>query len=136
MLDNLLQAARRLRLGLSLIFLGLGGWCLVAPHMVERLSLQPDHQMLTVASAVLIGCFGAQAVLCGVLLAVARFDARAFLVFGLAGSIPFFVFNAYFVFVSRMFTSWMLLDFVGNLAILGLGLAGFAIMRRLPGEAA
>ncbi len=111
---------------LALIFIGLGGWCLVTPHMVEGLVLRPEYQELTLASAVLFGCFGAQAVLCGTVIAFSTFTRKTFLVFGLIASVPFFVFNAYFYFVARMFTEWMLLDFVGNTAILALCLYGAA----------
>lgn len=114
-------------------FLVLGGWCLLAPGQVERLSLRPGFIADTPASHLLLGCFGAQAVLCGLLVLLSRFTRRTFLVFGLAASIPFFGFNAWFYFVEPMFTPLMLLDVAGNLAILGLCLAGAA---RLRGEAA
>lgn len=73
----------------------------------------------------LIGCFGAQAVLCATVILTTTFTARTFLLFGLIGSIPFFVFNYYFVFVQPIFTNWMLLDFLGNVGILLCGLAGW-----------
>lgn len=49
--------------------------------------------------------------------------------FGLVGSLPFFIFNWYFVFVVKMFTSLMLIDFVGNLGILVCGIVGFYLRR-------
>lgn len=113
---------------LAAIFIGLGGWCLVTPHMVETLVLKPEFQDLSAASALWIGCFGAQAILVGVAISASDFRARTFLVFGLVGSVPFFVFNWYFYFVAEMFTSWMLLDFVGNLGILACGLAGWRML--------
>jgi hypothetical protein len=115
---------------LALPFLGLGGWCVVAPAQVEVLVLQPQFIVGSVTSAVLMACFGAQAVLAGIVVWFSRFTQKAFLMLGLAGSVPFFAFNYYFYFVRPMFTSWMLLDFVGNAAILGLGLAGWRAMRR------
>jgi hypothetical protein len=110
---------------LAFIFLGLGGWCLLFPGTVEVLGLKPEHRMDTVASHLLVGCFGAQAVLCGILLVTARFTPRTFLVFGLAGSIPFFVFNYWFYFVVPVFSHWMLLDFVGNVGIFVLSMLGY-----------
>jgi len=110
--------ARSIQFLLAGIFIGLGGWCLLMPAQVEALVLRPEYQVLNKTSAVLMGCFGAQAVLAGILIATAEFKARTFLIFGLFGSIPFFIFNAYFYFVAKMFNQWMLLDFAGNIGIL------------------
>jgi hypothetical protein len=121
---------RNIQLCLAVVFLGLGGWALLMPDMVQRLVLTPDHYIGTAASNMLMGCFGAQAVLCGVLIATTRFSARTFLTFGIVGSVPFFVFNFYFVFVAKMFTNWMLLDFVGNIAILALCLTGYRLTKQ------
>lgn len=115
---------------LAVIFLGLGSWCLLMPGMVESLSLRPEYQMNTLGSALFMGCFGAQAVLCGVLILTARFTTRTFLVFGLVASTPFFGFNYYFYFVRPVFTHWMLLDFVGNIGILALCLLGYRAIKR------
>lgn len=118
---------------LAAVFLGLGGWALLFPTFVERLGFTDDHFMGTEASAVLIGCFGAQACLCGIVIGLSRFRSITFLVFGLAGSLPFFIFNFYFVFVVKMFSNWMLLDFVGNAAIFALCMIGY---RKLKAEEA
>lgn len=112
-------------------FLGLGGWCLVAPGQIERLALRPEFVIDTLASHVLIGCFGAQAMLCGLLIVLCRFSRRGFVVFGLVGSVPFLGFNVWFTLVEPLFTRLMLLDVAGNLAILVLCLAGAA---RTPGS--
>ena len=58
---------------LAALFLGLGGWALLFPSFVERLWLASDHYIGTPASAVLIGCFGAQACLCAVVIALSLF---------------------------------------------------------------
>lgn len=115
---------------LGSIFLLLGLWALLFARQVEAFALAPEHFIGTTASAVLIGCFGAQAVLCATLIFTTRFTARTFLVFGIVGSIPFFVFNFYFVFVLPIFTNWMLLDFVGNVGILLCGLVGWRLSRQ------
>ena len=115
---------------LAAIFFGLGGWALLFPTFVERVGFTDAHFMGTQASAVVIGCFGAQAVLCGSVIALSRFRPITFLVFGLAGSIPFFVFNFYFVFIVEMFSKWMVLDFFGNIGILTLCLFGFVVSKR------
>lgn len=122
--------AKHIQYVLAAIFLGLGGWCLLDPHGVERLVLKPDYQHLSATSALLLGCFGAQAMLGGTVIALSRFSPRTFLIFGLVGSVPFFVFNWYFVYVAQMFTEFMLIDFVGNLGILACGLAGYVVRKR------
>lgn len=123
-----LRTARTLKIAMGLVFIGLGGWCVLAPHMVETLSLRPEYQHLSATSALLLACFGAQAVLVGSLMFLARFTARTFLGFGLLASLPFFVFNAWFVWVEEMFTAWMLLDFAGNVSFLAIGLAGWRLL--------
>lgn len=115
---------------LASIFLILGAWCMFLPRMVEQLTIRPEHQVLTATSSVFIACFGAQAVLCGAIVWLAKFTPKTFLAFGLLGSIPFFAFNWYFYFVQPIFTKWMLLDFAGNVAILACGLIGYRISHR------
>ncbi len=107
------------------VFLGLGGWALIFPGTVEQLVFKPNYFVGNETSRLLLACFGAQAVLAGTIMALARFTPTTFLVFGLVGSIPFFIFNYYFVFVVEMFTHWMLLDFVGNVSIFALCMYGY-----------
>ena len=105
-------------------FLVLGSWCLFMPGMVERLGLRPDYFEGNTTSALLIGCFGAQAVLSGLFAAFSRFTRTTFLVYGLA-LLPFFWFNYWFVFVVPVFNQWMALDFVSNAAMLVLCVIGY-----------
>lgn len=121
--------ARRLRIAQALVFLGLGGWCMLDPQTVEAMALREEYLHLSATSALFLQCFGAQAVLVGALTLLSRFTAQTFLVFGLLASVPFFIFNYWFVFVTEMFTSLMLLDFVGNLSFLAIGLLGWWLMR-------
>ena len=125
-----LQYAKRLQLLLGSVFLVLGAWCLVTPHSVEQFVLRPEYQVLNATSALLMGCFGAQAVLVGSVVSLSTFSARTFLVFGLVASVPFFVFNYYFYYVVQMFTPWMLLDFVGNAVIFACGMGGWQLLRK------
>ena len=83
---------------LALPFLILGGWCLLAPQMVERLTITPAYQHLSATSALLIGCFGAQAVLGGLFIAFSRWTKASFAIYA-AALLPFFWFNYYFLFV-------------------------------------
>ena len=115
---------------LGFIFLSLGLWALLLPAQVEQFTFSPNYVVGNATSAVLVGCFGAQAVLCAVLIFTTQFRAQTFLAFGVIGSVPFFVFNYYFVFVVPMFTHWMLLDFVGNLGILISGILGWRMKQR------
>ena len=109
---------------LALPFLILGGWCLVAPAMVERLTINPDYQHLSTTSALLFGCFGAQAVLGALFIAFSRWTKRTFAIYG-AALLPFFWFNYYFVFEVPVLNRWMALDFVSNLTMLGLCVWGW-----------
>ncbi|GLQ20850.1 hypothetical protein ACFFUB_02185 [Algimonas porphyrae] len=124
------MTAWRIQLLLAFVFLSLGGWVLLFPGTVERLALLSEFQHNSATTRLLLGCFGAQAVLCGTVIALSEFKARTFLVVGLVGSIPFFVFNYYFLFVAKMFTPLMWLDFAGNVAILTLCLMGWRLLRR------
>lgn len=114
---------------LALVFLTLGSWALLFPRMVESVVFVPVHQIDTMVSALLIGCFGAQACLCGIVVGLSQFRRITFIFFGVAGSIPFIVLNYYFLFVEPIFTNWLVLDFAGNLAIAGLCILGYRSQR-------
>lgn len=122
--------AQHIQYSLAAIFFTLGTWCLIAPHSVERLVFRPEYQHLSATSGLLMACFGAQAVLASCVIAFSTFKPRTFLMFGLLGSLPFFVFNWYFVFSVKMFTPFMLIDFVGNIGILTCGLTGYWLRKR------
>lgn len=125
---NLMRAIH-IQTALALIFILLGSWCLFFPLTVEALVFRPEYYVGNSTSSILMGCFGAQAVLAGTIIWTSVFKARTFLVFGLIGSIPFFVFNYYFYFVAEVFSQWMLLDFVGNLGILFCGIVGYRLVK-------
>ncbi len=78
----------------------------------------------------MIACFGAQAVLGGVVILLSRFTPLTFLVFGLVGSVPFFGFNAWFYFIDPILNEWMLLDLVGNIVILISGIWGYKLRKK------
>ena len=112
---------------LAYIFLSLGAWPLLFPGTVESLGLQPNYFVGNDTSRLLLQCFAPQAMLVGTVILSSRFLPRTFLIFGVVASVPFFGFNYYFYFVRSMFTDWMLLDFVGNLLILGCGFLGYRL---------
>lgn len=120
---------------IALPFLVLGGWALLSPTSVERLTISPDYRHETITSALLIGCFGAQGVLSGLFAWFSRFTATTFLVYAIA-LLPFFWFNYWFVFVTPVFNSWMVLDFVSNLFMLALCAVGWRLARREAGRTA
>jgi hypothetical protein len=105
-------------------FITLGGWCLLWPGTVEALSLNPDHYIGTQASRILMGCFGAQAILSGLFAAFSRFTRVTFLVYGSA-LLPFFWFNYHFTITEPVFNSYMLIDVISNTVMLGLCAVGW-----------
>jgi hypothetical protein len=105
-------------------FLVLGAWCLLLPGMVERLALTPAYFHGSTTTALLIGCFGSQAVLSGLFAAFSRFTRTTFLVYRFA-LLPFFWFNYWFVFVVPVFNAWMALDLVCNIGMLALCVVGY-----------
>ena len=116
---------------IALPYLILGGWCLIAPSMIERLMISAPYQHLSATSALMIGCFGAQAVLGGLFVWFSIFTRQTFLIYAIA-LLPFFWFNYWFVFVVPLFNQWMALDFVSNAVMLGLSLWGWRITAPPP----
>lgn len=113
---------------IAIPYLVLGSWCLFAPHMVERITINPAYQHLSPTSALFIGCFGAQAVLGGLFVWFSSFKRTTFLVYAIA-LLPFFGFNYWFVYEVPVFNRWMALDFVANAMMLALSLWGWKILK-------
>jgi hypothetical protein len=114
---------------IALPYFGLGGWCLFAPHMVERMTINPEYQHLSATSALLIGCFGAQAVLGGLFIWFSRFTRAAFVAYAIA-LLPFFGFNYYFVYELPILNRWMALDFGSNAVMFILSIWGWRMKIR------
>jgi len=112
---------------IALPYIVLGGWCLLAPKMVEQLTITPEYQHLSATSALFVGCFGAQALLGGLFVYFSIWQRRTFLLYAVA-LLPFFWFNYWFVFVVPIFNRWMALDLGANLAMLALSVWGWKIM--------
>lgn len=115
---------------IALPYFILGGWCLLAPRMVERLTITPDYQHLSATSALFIGCFGAQAVLGGLFVWFSQWQRKTFMVYAIA-LLPFFWFNYWFVFEVPVFNRWLALDSGANAAMLALSLWGWKLMGRV-----
>ena len=109
---------------IAAIFLVLGAWCLVAPSMVISLGTQPGASTGSRFEAVLMGCFGAQAMLAGLFAATARFTRKTFLAYGIA-LLPFLLFDYWFWKIEPVFNGLILLDAAGNLFMLALCVIGW-----------
>lgn len=122
------MTARTIQYLLASVFFVLGGWCLLSPASVLALAIRPEYQSDAPIVPVLMGAFGAQALIAGLFAAFSVFTRRTFLAYGLA-LLPFFVFDYYFYAVEPMLTVVGLLDAVGNVVMLFLCWLGW---RRAP----
>ena len=73
---------------------------------------------------IIVGCFGAQAVLAGLFAWFSRFTRATFVAYAIA-LLPFFVFDYWFYAVTPVFNGFILLDAAGNLIMLALCILGW-----------
>lgn len=106
----------------------------MAPGSVLELGVRADVRGHGPLEPLLMGCFGAQAVLAGLFAATARFTATTFAAYGSA-LLPFFVFDWYFYAVRPLFTEFVLLDAVGNAFMLALCVVGWKALAGTPDAA-
>ena len=118
------MTARHAQLALAAVFFVLGGWCVIAPSSVMELAFRPEYHSADPIVTVLMGGFGAQALIAGLFTAFAVFTRRTFAAYAM-GLLPFFVFDYWFYFVEPMLTPVGLLDAVGNVIMLGLCWVGW-----------
>jgi len=118
------MTARMAQFGIAAVFLVLGGWALFGPGSVIELGFTEQYRANTYTNRFIMACFGAQAVLFGLMALVVKWRATAFLVFA-ALLLPFFVFNWYFHFEVPVLTSYGMIDFAGNSVMLILALLGW-----------
>ena len=109
---------------LASVFLVLGGWALISPSSVLALAVTPAFQSDAPIVPILMGAFGAQALIAGLFAAFSRFTRATFLAYGV-GLLPFFVFDYWFYAVVPMLTPLGLADAVGNLIMLALCVIGW-----------
>lgn len=114
---------------IGLVFLVLGGWALLAPRSVIDLAIRPQFHSDDFLASFAVACFGAQACLFALVAFTARFTRRTFAAYGVA-LLPFLVFNWWFYFRVPLLTEVGLLDFVGNIVMLGLCLHGWRVADR------
>lgn len=118
------MSVRTIQWWLAAVFFVLGGWCLVSPGSVLAMTITPAYRSDAPIVTILIGAFGAQALIAGLFAAFSRFERRTFLAYGV-GLLPFFVFDYWFYAVEPMLTWIGLLDAVGNVAMLILCFLGW-----------
>jgi hypothetical protein len=126
------MSARTAQFLIAAVFLILGGWCLFAPASVIDLAVTEAYQDSTFLTRFTMACFGAQAVLFGLMALAVRWNARGFLVFAVL-LLPFFGFNYWFHYEVPVLTSIGMLDFAGNAVMLVLAILGWRAAR--AGEA-
>lgn len=109
---------------IAAVFLLLGGWALLAPASVISLAITEDYRDPSFLARFAMACFGAQAVIFGIMALIVQWSSRAFALFAVL-LLPFFVFNWYFHYQVPVLTSIGMLDFVGNLTMFILCLIGW-----------
>ncbi|UYV14350.1 hypothetical protein [Porphyrobacter sp. ULC335] len=122
------MSARTAQFLIAAVFLILGGWCLLGPASVIELAFTESYRDSSFINRFTIACFGAQAVLFGLMALVTRWSARSFAVFGVL-LLPFFGFNYWFHYEVPVLTSIGMLDFAGNVTMLGLAIMGWRAAR-------
>ena len=122
------MTARIAQYGIAAVFLLLGGWALLAPGNVIELAVTPEYQDTGYLTRFALACFGAQAVLFGIMALVTKWPARAFLAYAVL-LLPFFVFNWYFHYEVPVLNSIGMLDFAGNVVMFALAIIGWRTAR-------
>ncbi len=124
------MTARIVQYLIALVFLLLGGWALFAPGSVIESAVTEPYRDSTFLTRFIMACFGAQAVLFGIMALVVRWNARSFATFGTA-LLPFFLFNWYFHYEVPLLTSIGMLDFAGNMTMLILAIIGWRTAKKI-----
>ena len=101
----------------------------MGPGSVIELGFAEAYRENSYTTRFIMACFGAQAVLFGLMALMVEWRANAFLIFAIL-LLPFFVFNWYFHFEVPVLTSYGMLDFVGNTVMLILALLGWRAARQ------
>ncbi len=122
------MSARTAQFLIAAVFLMLGGWALFAPASVIALAVTDAYQDNTFLTRLTMACFGAQAVLFGLMTLVVHWNARSFAVFAVL-LLPFFGFNYWFHYEVPVLNSIGMLDFAGNVTMLLLAIAGWRAAR-------
>lgn len=131
------MSARTVQFGaqflIAAVFLLLGGWALFAPASVIELAITAPYRDSAYLTRFTMACFGAQAVLFGLMALVTRWSARSFAIFAVL-LLPFFGFNYWFHYEVPVLTSIGMLDFAGNVTMLALAVLGWRAARGAEGR--
>jgi len=119
---------------IAAVFLALGGWALFFPASVIDLAITEPYRSDSYLVRFAVACFGAQAVLFGLMTLAVCWRARGFLVFAVL-LLPFFGFNYWFHYEVPVLTSIGMLDFAGNAIMFALALWGWRAARRAEAAA-
>lgn len=122
------MTARTAQFGIAAVFLLLGSWALFAPSSVIELGVTEAYQDSSFLTRFAVACFGAQAVLFGLMALAVRWSTQGFAVFAVL-LLPFFGFNWYFHYEIPVLTSIGMLDFAGNVTMLVLAVIGWRAAR-------
>ena len=119
---------------IAAVFLILGGWALFAPASVIELAITEAYRDSTFLTRFTMACFGAQALLFGLMSLATPWRARSFLAFAVL-LLPFFGFNYWFHYEVPVLTSIGMLDFAGNTVMFALAVIGWRAALREEGQA-
>lgn len=122
------MSARTAQFLIAAVFLILGGWALFAPGSVIALAVTEPYRDASFLTRFALACFGAQAVLFGLMTLAVRWSAQGFAVFAVL-LLPFFAFNYWFHYEVPVLTSIGMLDFAGNATMLVLAILGWRAAR-------
>jgi hypothetical protein len=128
------MSARTAQFLIAAVFLALGGWALFAPGNAIALAITEAYRVESFFARFAVACFGAQAVLFGLMALVTQWSARSFAVFAVL-LLPFFGFNYWFHYEVPVLTSIGMLDFAGNVTMLVLAILGLRAARVEEGRA-
>ena len=119
---------------IAFVFLALGGWALFFPGHVIDLGFTEGYSENTFVTRFMMACFGAQAVMFGIMALVVKWRASAFAVFAVV-LIPFFIFNYYFHYEVPVLTTYGMIDFAGNLTMFIACIVGWRAVRAVEASA-
>jgi hypothetical protein len=122
------MSARTAQFLIAAVFLVLGGWALFAPASVIDLAITEAYRDSAYLTRFTMACFGAQAVLFGLMALATKWNALSFAVFAVL-LLPFFGFNYWFHYEVPVLTSIGMLDFAGNVTMLVLAVLGWRAAR-------
>ncbi len=118
------MSARICQFLIAAVFLALGGWALFSPSSAIDLAIAEPYRSDSFFARFAVACFGAQAVLFGLMALVTQWSSRSFAIFA-ALLLPFFGFNYWFHYEVPVLTSIGMLDFAGNVTMLACALVGW-----------